>query len=117
MTYPVYLHARCIAVFRDDALLWFFTKIFNIISWRLIKPDSMQASKAGYRWHMFIEDSPDLHNQVLSAGQFASHKVNVNVQVPVVEFFDDLAADQRAQFFEINYEPRKRIGSTPDGYD
>lgn len=94
-----------------------FAVILHVVARGFIQPETMQASIAGYGRDVSVEDVPDLYHQGFAAGQLALHKRNIEVEVLVVELVYYLAADERAQFFEVYHKTGFGIGFSFYGYD
>ncbi len=57
---------------------------------------------------------PDADHEVLDRTHLAGHKIHIEVQVLVIEFFDDVFVDDGAEFLHIVHETGIRVGITLD---
>lgn len=66
---------------------------------------------------MPFEDFPDLNNQVFTAGHFSFHKINIEVDVLVVEPVCYLDPNQGTEFFHVYHKSGFRIRISFNRYD
>jgi hypothetical protein len=77
----------------------------------------MQFSEAGNGRQVPLKDPPDLNGKVLTTGKFALHKININIQILVIQFIDHLGANQGAEALQIDHKAGFRVRRSLNGYD
>lgn len=80
------------------------SKIFHIVPRGFVQANAVEFSRLCYRGQVRCQDFPHLNHQVLAAGQFALHKVHIQVNVLMVQFIDHLPPDHGAQLLKVNNE-------------
>src|SRR5690606_39040156 len=91
--------------------------VLNIITWSFIKTEAVELTELCNGRQVPAQNLPDFHDERFTAAQLSGHKVNISIEVLVIELFDHLIADQRAEFFEIDHKTRFRVGVAFDRYN
>ena len=77
----------------------------------------MQLPITGNRRQPVGKYLPDFDDQRFAARQLSLHKVDIKIEILVIEFVDHFAPDESAEFFEIYDKARQRVWLALDGYD
>lgn len=72
----------------------------------------MQRSIACNGRDLGVQDLPDLHDQVLTAGQLTLHKIDVYVEIFVIELVYHFPANEGAEALEVHHEACLRVWMT-----
>ena len=86
-----------------------FPEIFHIDPWGFIQFDSMQLNPGRQTLHEFL---PDGHGQVFGTAHLPSHNFHIQVQILMIDFFDDVFFNDITQLFYIKDEAGIRAGLT-----
>ena len=77
----------------------------------------MQLSKVRNGRQTMVKDLPDFNNERLAAGEFPLHKVDVQIEIFVIQLIDHIGPDQCAQLLQVYNEPCQGIGFALDGHN
>jgi hypothetical protein len=61
---------------------------------------------------MLLQLLPDPNGQILRRTHFTLKKINFDIQIPVIQFLDDMILNDTAQFFYIEQKSRIRVRVT-----
>ncbi len=90
------------------------TIILHVDSWCFNELKAVQLHTIGHERGQFF---PDAGDQVFDGAHLSPHEIHVEVEVPVVQLFDNAVFDNTAQPFGIHDKPGIRIGFTFYGYE
>src|SRR5690606_3968295 len=72
----------------------------------------MEFAILGNGRKFLIQDFPYLHNKVLTTGQLALHKINIEIDILVIKLIDHFCTNKCTQSLQINNKPCFRVGCT-----
>lgn len=53
---------------------------------------------------MFCQNSPYLHDKIFTTRHFIAHKVNIEIEIFMIEFIHDFPPDHCTEFFKVNHK-------------